>query len=71
MPWPSGRLTARQVRNRLKDRLEMIVERVADDALDFWFSDLLIGALKGFAVTSELLDPIEELAEADLSDWQL
>ena len=70
MPWPRGKLTARQIRNRLKDRLEKIVEKVADDAIDFWFSDLLIQALKG-AATSELLDPIEQLAEADLLDWQL
>ena len=70
MPWPSGKLKPRQIRNRLEDRLEKIVERVADDAIDFWFSDLLISALKGL-VTSELLDPIEELAEADLRDWQL
>ena len=70
MPWPSGKLKPRQIRNRLEDRLEKIVEKVADDAIDFWFSDLLISALKGL-VTSELLDPIEELAEADLRDWQL
>ena len=70
IPWPSGKLNARQIRNRLKNRLEMIVEKVADDAIDFWFSDLLIQVLKG-AVTSELLEPIEELAENDLSDWQL
>ena len=70
MPWPHGKLTARQIRNRLKDRLEKIVEKVADDAIDFSFSDVLIQVLKG-AVTSELLDPIEELAEADLRDWQL
>ncbi len=70
MPWPRGKLTARQIRDRLKDRLEKIVEKVADDAIDFPLSDLLIWALKG-AATSELLDPIEELAEADLRDWQL
>ena len=70
MPWPRGKLTARQIRDRLKDRLEKIVEKIADDAIDFHFSDLLILALKG-AATSELLDPIEELAEADLRDWQL
>ena len=70
MPWPDGKLTARQIRNRLKDRLEKIVGKVADDAIDFWFSDALIWALKGVA-TSELLDPIEELAKADLRDWRL
>ena len=70
MPWPHGKITARQIRNRLKERLETIVEKVADDAIDFWFSDLLIQALKG-AATSELLDPIEELAETDLRRWQL
>ena len=70
MPWPRGKLTARQIRNRLKNRLEMIVEKAADDALDFWFSDAVIWALKGTA-TSELLDPIEELAKADLDDWKL
>ena len=70
MPWPRGKLTARQIRNRLKDRLEKIVEKAADDAIDFPLSDVLIWALKG-AATSELLDPIEELAKADLRDWQL
>ena len=70
MPWPRGKLTAREIRNQLKDRLERIVEKVADDAIDFPFSDALIWALKGTA-TSELLDPIEELADADLRDWQL
>ena len=69
MPWPRGNLTARQIRNRLKGRLEMIAGMAAADALGFRFSDLPILALKGFA-TSELLDPIEELAKADLRDWQ-
>lgn len=70
MPWPSGKLEPRQIRNRLEGRLEKIVKKVADEATDVWFSDLLIWALKG-VVTSELLDPIEELARADLRDWQL
>ena len=70
MPWPRGKLTARRIRDRLKDRLQKIVETIADDAIDFPGSDLLIWALKG-AATSELLDPIEELAEADLRDWRL
>lgn len=70
MPWPRGKLTARQIRDRLKDRLERIVGKVADDAIDFPLSDLLIWALKG-AAASELLDPIEEMAKVDLRDWRL
>ena len=70
MPWPSCKLEPRQIRNRLEDRLEKIVQRVADDAIDLPFSDLVIWALKG-PLTSELLGPIEELAKAGLRDWQL
>ncbi len=35
MPWPRRKLTARQIRKRLEDRPEIIVEKVADDAFDF------------------------------------
>lgn len=70
MPWPTDKLTAKQIRKRLKPRFERIVEKVADDAINFPFSDIPIALLKG-VVADQLLNPIERLAEKNLRDWKL
>lgn len=70
IPWPAGKLTAKQVRKRAARRVDAIVQKVLDDAIDFPLSDIPVWALKG-AVAAPLLDMIEEQAAKDLAARKL
>jgi predicted acylesterase/phospholipase RssA len=68
--WPTGALTAATISKTLKPRLNEVVQRTADGALNFPLSDLLIALVKGFG-TKALLSKLEAKAAKDLKDWKL
>lgn len=67
LPLPVHKLTGQAVRNRLKPRVEAIVRKALDDAIDVPLSDLLILPFLTRGVAGRILDEVEKVATADLS----
>lgn len=68
--WPRKKLTVPMISKRLKPRLEKVIQRAADGALNFPLSDLLIALVKGFGARA-ILSKIEAQAKEDLTAWRL
>lgn len=71
LPWPKGRLTPEAVHGALKGRVEAIVEKLADNALDYdLLTDRLIRAMKGWTA-DQILAPVTGKVREDLRAWNL
>ncbi|CAO3435383.1 patatin-like phospholipase family protein [Azospirillum doebereinerae] len=67
LPLPVGKLTARQVRSRLQPRIEAIVRKALDEAIDIPLSDLLLLPILTRGISGRVLDDVETAAARDLA----